>query len=138
MQPIDVQYPNRSALGHAIDYRLRLSLGGRLGLAVVAGVMLLDETGPLRGAPARGARKALRAADRELLATVDTYLTDPGSLEENALIRLCFVAGFFEDSPATQLSVQALSAACRSLMRVVKSAGAMRAFSTSGWSASVG
>ncbi|MER5618125.1 hypothetical protein [Streptomyces sp. NPDC002215] len=38
VQPIDVQYPNWSALGHAIDYRLRLSLGGQLGLAVVAGV----------------------------------------------------------------------------------------------------
>ncbi|MFE2675720.1 UvrD-helicase domain-containing protein [Streptomyces hygroscopicus] len=101
VQPIDVQYPNWSALGHAIDYRLRLSLGGRLGLAVVAGVMLLDETGPLRGAPARGARKALHTAGRELLATVDTYLADPSSLEENALIRLCFVAGFFEDIART-------------------------------------
>ncbi|MGK5544979.1 UvrD-helicase domain-containing protein [Streptomyces sp. URMC 127] len=101
VQPIDVQYPNWSALGHAIDYRLRLSLGGRLGLAVVAGVMLLDDTGPLRGAPARGSRKALHTAGRELLATVDTYLADPGSLDENALIRLCFVAGFFEDIART-------------------------------------
>ncbi|WP_282698088.1 UvrD-helicase domain-containing protein [Streptomyces sp. CC208A] len=101
VQPIDVQYPNWSALGHAIDYRLRLSLGGRLGLAVVAGVMLLDETGPLRGAPACESRKALHTAGRELLATVDTYLADPSSLEENALIRLCFVAGFFEDIART-------------------------------------
>ncbi|MFK4214037.1 UvrD-helicase domain-containing protein [Streptomyces sp. NPDC030920] len=100
-QPIDVQYPNWSALGHAIDYRLRLSLGGQLGLAPVAGVMLLDETGPLRSAPARGARKALHTAGRELLATIDTYLADPGSLDENALIRLCFVAGFFEDIART-------------------------------------
>ncbi|WP_432079350.1 UvrD-helicase domain-containing protein [Streptomyces sp. YPW6] len=101
VQPIDVRYPNWSALGHAIDYRLRLSLGGRLGPAVVAGVMLLDETGPLRGAPARGTRKALHAAGRELLASVDSYLADPGSLDENALIRLCFVAGFFEDIART-------------------------------------
>ncbi|MER6523415.1 UvrD-helicase domain-containing protein [Streptomyces sp. NPDC001553] len=101
VQPIDVQYPNWSALGHAIDYRLRLSLGGRLGPAVVGGVMLLDGTGPLRGAPARGARKALHTAGRELLAAVDTYLADPGSLDENALIRLCFVAGFFEDIART-------------------------------------
>ncbi|PBC80233.1 MULTISPECIES: UvrD-helicase domain-containing protein [unclassified Streptomyces] len=101
VQPIDVQYPNWTALGHAIDYRLRLSLGGRLGLAVVAGVTLLDETGPLRGAPARGSRKALHAAGRKLLATVDTYLADPSSLDENALIRLCFVAGFFEDVART-------------------------------------
>ncbi|WP_455362132.1 UvrD-helicase domain-containing protein [Streptomyces sp. SYSU K21746] len=101
VQPIDVQYPNWSALGHAIDYRLRLSLGGRLGLAVVGGAMLLDDTGPLRGAPARGARKALHAAGLELLATVDAYLADPSSLDENALIRLCFVAGFFEDIART-------------------------------------
>ncbi|MCQ0003185.1 UvrD-helicase domain-containing protein [Streptomyces sudanensis] len=101
VQPIDVRYPNWSALGHAVDYRLRLSLGGRLGPAVAAGVMLLDETGPLPGAPARGTRGALHAAGRELLAAVDTYLADPGSLDENALTRLCFVAGFFEDIART-------------------------------------
>ncbi|MEU7068307.1 hypothetical protein [Streptomyces sp. NPDC046161] len=101
VQPMDVQYPNWSALGHAIDYRLRLSLGGRLGPAVAAGVMLLDGTRPLRGAPARASLKALHTAGRELLATVETYLADPSSLDEKALIRLCFVAGFFEDVART-------------------------------------
>ncbi|MEV7417734.1 UvrD-helicase domain-containing protein [Streptomyces sp. NPDC089919] len=101
VQPIDVQYPNWPALGHAVDYRLRLSLGGQLGLAVVAGVMLLDGTRALRGAPAHASRKALHAAGLELLATVDTYLADPGTMGEEALVRLCFVAGFFEDIART-------------------------------------
>ncbi|MFG2227887.1 hypothetical protein [Streptomyces sp. NPDC048644] len=30
VQPIGVQHPNWSALGHAVDYRIRLSLGGQL------------------------------------------------------------------------------------------------------------
>ncbi|MGW8847970.1 UvrD-helicase domain-containing protein [Streptomyces xiamenensis] len=101
VQPIDVQYPNWSALGHTIDYRLRLSLGGQLGLAVAAGVMILDESAPLRGAPARGARKALHMAGRKLLATVGTCLADPAGLDENTLLRLCFVASFFEDIART-------------------------------------
>ncbi|MFE4594386.1 ATP-binding domain-containing protein [Streptomyces laurentii] len=101
VQPIDVQYPNWPALGHAIDYRLRLRLGGQLGLAAAARVVLLDEHHPLPGAPADGALKALHVAGRELLATIDAYLADPGSLDENTLIRLCFVAGFFEDIART-------------------------------------
>jgi hypothetical protein len=36
-------------------------------------------------------------AGRQLLATVDAYLADPRSLTEDAVIRLCFVASFFED-----------------------------------------
>ncbi|MER5618126.1 hypothetical protein [Streptomyces sp. NPDC002215] len=62
---------------------------------------LLDETGALRSAPAGRALKALHTAGREFLATVDTYLAAPGSLNENGLIRLCFVAGFFEDIART-------------------------------------
>lgn len=95
VQPIDVRYPNWSALGHAIDYRLRLSFGGNLGPAVNLGVTLLD--GPVPGAPVGRALAALTAAGRQLLATVDAYLVDPESLAEDALIRLCFVASFFED-----------------------------------------
>ncbi len=96
VQPIDVQYPNWSALGHAIDYRIRLHLGGRLGPAVDAGVMLLKDPVPLRGAPDGASRKALHAAGEQLLAAIDT-----GGLSSDALTRLCFVAGFFEDIART-------------------------------------
>ncbi|MER5211288.1 UvrD-helicase domain-containing protein [Streptomyces sp. NPDC002838] len=101
VQPIEVQHPNWSALGHAVDYRLRLSLGGRLGPAVTAGVQALDGTHPLPGAPGPESRKALHAAGRQLLATVDACLAAPGSLGGHALTRLCFVAGFFEDIART-------------------------------------
>ncbi|GGR53066.1 UvrD-helicase domain-containing protein [Streptomyces netropsis] len=101
VQPIDVQYPNWSALGHAIDYRLRLCLGGRLGPAVALGVMALDGSEALRGAPAPGTRHALHAAGRHLLATIDAYLADPSNQDETALSRLCFVAGSFEDIART-------------------------------------
>ncbi|MFJ6729568.1 UvrD-helicase domain-containing protein [Streptomyces sp. NPDC091281] len=101
VQPIDVQHPNWSALGHAIDYRLRLSLGGRLGPAVTLGVWALDGAEPLRGAPGPESRKALHAAGQQLLATVDACLAAPGSMDEDTLTRLCFVAGFFEDIART-------------------------------------
>lgn len=97
VQPIDVQYPDWSALGHAIDYRLRLSFGCALGPGVSFGVRLLDGPGPRHGVPKYPVRQALFAVGRQLLATVDTYLADPRSQSENALIRLCFVAAFFED-----------------------------------------
>jgi hypothetical protein len=97
VQPLDVQYPNWSALGHAIDYRLRLSLGASLGRAVTMGVIALDGVGPFPGAPALPVRQALTIAGRQLLKTIDTFLTDPGNLNEEHLVRLCFVAAFFED-----------------------------------------
>ncbi|MGH3693138.1 MAG: UvrD-helicase domain-containing protein [Pseudonocardiaceae bacterium] len=97
VQPIDVQYPAWSALGHAIDYRIRLSFGGTFGPAVSFGVLLLDDADHWHGAPRYPVQRALFAAGRQLLATVDAYLTDPGSQNEDALIRLCFVAAFFED-----------------------------------------
>ncbi|PGH48129.1 UvrD-helicase domain-containing protein [Streptomyces sp. Ru87] len=101
VQPIDVQHPNWSALGHAIDYRLRLSLGGRLGPAVALGVWALDSAESLRGFPGPESRKALHAAGQQLLAAVDAYLAAPGSMDDAALTRLCFVAGFFEDIART-------------------------------------
>ncbi len=97
VQPIDVQYPDWSALGHAIDYRLRLSLGGTLGSAVSFGVLLLDGADHWPGAPRYPVRRALLTAGRQLLAAVDTYLADPGSQNKDALTRLCFVAAFFEN-----------------------------------------
>ncbi|MEU5482818.1 UvrD-helicase domain-containing protein [Streptomyces mirabilis] len=96
IQPVHVRYPNWSALGHAIDYRLRLSFGSGLGLAVTHGVLALGADIPLRGEPA-GARPSLYEAGRELLKTIDTHLATPGFLPEDEIVRLCFVAGFFED-----------------------------------------
>jgi hypothetical protein len=100
VQPIDVQHPNWSALGHTIDYRLRLCLGGRLGPAVAFGVMALDGKTVFRGMPQAPTRKALHTAGQQLLARVDTHRTK-GSLDDAALTRLCFVASFFEDLART-------------------------------------
>lgn len=96
VQPIDVQHPDWAALGHAIDYRLRLSFGANLGPAVSHGLALLNGY-VVRGAPVGPGLDAIIAAGERLLATVDAYLTNPGSLTEDAVIRLCFVASFFED-----------------------------------------
>lgn len=101
IQPIDVQYPDWSALGHAIDYRLRLSFGGDLGPAVSVGVQAFDGAYDFCGAPADPVRRALHAAGEQLLATVDTYLAAPGRYNEQTVIRLCFVAAFFEDIART-------------------------------------
>ncbi|MEO3753602.1 UvrD-helicase domain-containing protein [Streptomyces sp. B6B3] len=97
IQPIDVQYPNWSALGHAIDYRLRLSLGSPLGVAVQHGITALGSPTPLRGAPAPAVRTTLHAAGQDLLERVNTALAHPGLFDEESLARLCFVAAFYED-----------------------------------------
>jgi hypothetical protein len=99
VQPVDVQRPAWAALGHAIDLRLRLSLGGHLGPAVDHGIALLATNQPIPGLPVP-ARTALHAAGRALLAAADTYRHQPTGLDddqEDDRIRLCFVAGYFED-----------------------------------------
>ncbi|MDT0307314.1 UvrD-helicase domain-containing protein [Streptomyces sp. DSM 44917] len=97
VQPSDVQYPQWWALGHAIDYRLRLSLGSGPGNALTSGIALAGSSEPPRGAPAPEGRAALRAAGAELLKAFDSWLATPGSLGEETLIRLAFVAAYFED-----------------------------------------
>jgi hypothetical protein len=97
VQPADVRYPAWAALGHAIDFRLRLSLGCPLGDSVAAGVAAIGASGSLRGAPSRAVRDALHRCGHYLLATVNAYLGDPGSLPDGYLARLCFVAAFYED-----------------------------------------
>ncbi|WP_310728292.1 UvrD-helicase domain-containing protein [Streptomyces sp. N2A] len=99
VQPIDVPYPNWSALGHTIDYRLRLSLGGRLGDAVTLGVMALAAE-PAQ-APTFPTRRALHVAGKNLLAKIDDHLTARTTLDDASLTRLCFVAAFFEDIART-------------------------------------
>ncbi|WP_371493668.1 hypothetical protein OG871_01385 [Kitasatospora sp. NBC_00374] len=41
VQPMDVAHPKFAALGHAVDYRLRLSLGRETGGAVTSGAEAL-------------------------------------------------------------------------------------------------
>lgn len=97
VQPADVRYPAWSALGHAIDFRLRLSLGWPLGASVTRGIKAVGAEVPLRGAPSPAARAALHECGAALVSQVDRYLAAPGSLPDDYLARLCFVAAFYED-----------------------------------------
>ncbi|MFE7546719.1 UvrD-helicase domain-containing protein [Streptomyces gardneri] len=96
VQPMDERRPDWAALGHTIDYRLRLSLGGGLGDAVTHGVRLLGSLVPLEGAPGPAVRSALSVAGTQLLARVQAHLDGSGPLNEGDLTRLCHVAGYFE------------------------------------------
>jgi hypothetical protein len=97
VQPMDVRYPDWSALGHAIDFRLRLSLGCPLGDSVTAGIRAIGSGTKLRGAPPPAARAALQACGLDLITQVNRCLTAPGSQSDDYLARLCFVAAFYED-----------------------------------------
>lgn len=97
VQPIEAKYPHWSNLGHTIDYRLRLRLGGTLGGAVEHGIALLAGTDPLPGAPAPAVRSALGLAGQQLVDQIDDYLTHRTWIDNHLLSRLCYVAGFFED-----------------------------------------
>jgi hypothetical protein len=97
VQPQDVRYLDWSALGHAIDFRLRLSLGCPLGGSVTAGIATVGSGTPLRGAPSPAARAALHACGTDLITQVNRSFAAPGSLPDDYLARLCFVAAFYED-----------------------------------------
>jgi len=97
VQPENAWRPAWPALGHAIDYRLRLSLGCQLGDPVYVGVEAIASNEPLPGAPNRPARIALARTGYYLLAVVDRFLAGMLELEDRWLTRLCFVASFFED-----------------------------------------
>lgn len=97
VQPVDVKYPDYSALGHAIDLRLRLSLGTPPGAPVSTGVAIIGGRMPIRGAPAQPIRAALGQAGRDLLSTMDGYLDRSANLDEDTVARLCFVAAYYED-----------------------------------------
>lgn len=97
-QPADVRYPAWAQLGHAIDFRLRISLGWPLGEAVARGVEAIGSGVPLGGAvPPPSVRSVLHGCGLDLLAAVGAFLTDPGSLPDEQLTRLCFVAASYED-----------------------------------------
>ncbi|QLQ39642.1 UvrD-helicase domain-containing protein [Micromonospora robiginosa] len=97
VQPLEVKYPDWSALGHAIDFRLRLSLGSPFGEPVNIGVGTLGSDVPFRGAPAPPVRDALYRAGSDLLSVVDSYLNGDDGLQGEILARLCFVAAYYED-----------------------------------------
>ncbi|HEX6520755.1 MAG TPA: UvrD-helicase domain-containing protein [Streptosporangiaceae bacterium] len=97
VQPGNVKYPAWSALGHAIDYRLRLFLGWPPGDPVRIGVEAVAGSAPLHGAPAPAVRTALGAAGRKLLSVLDDYLAGQVRLTEDQVCQLCFVAASFED-----------------------------------------
>ena len=97
VQPVNVRYPAWSALGHAIDYRLRLLLRWPPGDPVRAGVEAIGSPVPLRGAPAGPARTALRAAGLQLLTVLEDYLAGRAQLTEDQVCQLCFVAASYED-----------------------------------------
>lgn len=92
-RPADVRSPAWAALGRAIGFRLRLSLGGSLGRSVAAGVAAFGGGRVVRGGPASAAASdAVFRCGRELLAAAG-----PGLAPDEDLARLCFVAAFYED-----------------------------------------
>ncbi len=97
VQPEDVWRPAWAALGHAIDYRLRLSLGCPLGDAVRHGVDIVASDEPLPGAPNQRIRSALAATGYYLLTVVDRFLAGTLEVQDRWLNRLCFVASCYED-----------------------------------------
>jgi hypothetical protein len=97
VQPVDVRTPAWSAIGHAIDFRLRLLLGQPLGASVEAGIAAFRADGQLPGAPSStAARIALHRCGRELLTAIASHLEDPRRLPEERVVRLCFVAACYE------------------------------------------
>lgn len=97
VQPKDAWRPAWTALGHAIDYRLRLSLGCPLGDPVRIGIEAVASDEPLPGAPSRATRTALATTGYHLLAVVDRFLAGKLEMEDRWLTRLCFVASCYED-----------------------------------------
>jgi hypothetical protein len=97
VQPEDAWRPAWPALGHAIDYRLRLSLGCRLGDPVQIGVEVVASDEPLPGGLTGPTRTALATSGYHLLDVMDRFLAGTQELEDRWLTRLCFVASCYED-----------------------------------------
>lgn len=96
VQPMNERRPDYAALGHTIDYRLRLSLGHGPGEAVATGVRLVGSSLPLEGAPSPAVRTALHTVGLQLLARLQKHLDGVSLLGEDELTLLCHVAGFYE------------------------------------------
>ncbi|GGM13957.1 hypothetical protein GCM10010129_67620 [Streptomyces fumigatiscleroticus] len=96
VQPIDERRPDWAALGHTIDYRLRIGLGGGPGTGVDQGIALLGSPLPLQGAPPPRVRAALHRCGIQLVERLRAHQDGVNRLDEEELTRLCHVAGFFE------------------------------------------
>jgi len=96
VQPLEIRSPAWAALGHAVDYRLRLSLGSGPGDAVLHGVQLIGGHELIPGAPDPEARAAVHEAGGDLLTTLHRHLTGAAALDDAELSRLCFVASSYE------------------------------------------
>jgi hypothetical protein len=96
-QPIDVRSPAWSTLGHAIDYRLRLSLDCGLGDAVDQGIRLIGSASAIPGAPNAETRAALMAVGRTLTDAISAHLAGGIKFDDARLSRLCFVAALYEE-----------------------------------------
>ncbi|MFI7011346.1 UvrD-helicase domain-containing protein [Streptomyces sp. NPDC050145] len=96
-QPLNERRPDYAALGHTIDYRLRLSLGSDPGPAAIAGIDLIGSTAPIDGAPPAAVRANLHTIGAGIMRRLHAHLTDPNRLlNDDDLTRLCFITSFFE------------------------------------------
>ncbi|WP_199879222.1 UvrD-helicase domain-containing protein [Streptomyces sp. CB02460] len=97
VQPLNERRPDYAALGHTIDYRLRLLLGSDPGPAAQAGVDLIGSSHPIEGAPGPAARENLYMIGSSVLGRLRAHLSDvTRRLDNSELTRLCFVTSFFE------------------------------------------
>jgi hypothetical protein len=96
VQPLEIRSPDWAALGHAVDYRLRLSLGSGPGDAVAHGVQFVGGREELPGAPDPEARAAAHEAGRNLLTALHLHVSGSVVLDDAEVSRLCFVAASYE------------------------------------------
>jgi AAA domain/UvrD-like helicase C-terminal domain len=96
VQPLEIRSPAWAVLGHAIDYRLRLSLGSGLGDAVAYGVERVGGSDLLPGLPDPAARAALHRAGVKLQNAIRRHLAGTIPLQDADLSRLCVVAASYE------------------------------------------
>ncbi|MCY1655559.1 UvrD-helicase domain-containing protein [Streptomyces sp. NPDC052071] len=97
VQPLNERRPDYAALGHTIDYRLRLVLGSAPGPAAQAGVDIIGSSHPIDGAPSTAVRQNLYMIGSSILGRLRAHLSDATRrLDDDELTRLCFVTSFFE------------------------------------------
>ncbi|MFE9298430.1 sigma factor [Streptomyces niveus] len=75
--PLNERRPDYAALGHTIDYRLRLRLGSDPGPAAIAGVELIGGDLPAEGAPAPAVRANLHMIGTNVLDRLHAHLVNP-------------------------------------------------------------
>ncbi|MGN5631515.1 UvrD-helicase domain-containing protein [Streptomyces sp. AC154] len=97
VQPLNERRPDFAALGHTVDYRLRLKLGSDPGSAAQAGVDIIGSGLPIEGAPSTAVRANLHLIGNSVLGRLRAHLADTTHrLDDDELTRLCFVTSFFE------------------------------------------